>query len=562
MSREIRTRMPARFTPFGAVASPCPRRWRRALWATTLSLGLAGSGVAQTAETPSPRLERRVLQALSPPQAEAFAHDADPAEIVLEDGETLAQLLARAKAEAGVELAFTPLDPCVLVRTAGSTAGALAAGETRAFRARGSLSAQGGAVAGCGIPADAQALAAIVRVAASRGKGSLRVWPSGDPEPGISLLDYGATGGPVTSALLELCHAGSCAADFQAHAVGAGTHVRVDVVGYFAPLDVTQGPAGDPGPPGSPGAPGPPGPPGLDGAAGTSCTVASSDGNATLSCTDGSAVSWFVGFPPSLDAGLAHTCGVMHNRSIVCWGSNAAGQSSPIPAGSYIQVSAGSVHTCGLQTNGSVACWGSNGAGQVSPIPPGTYSQVSAGETHTCAVGSGGSVVCWGNNGVGQVSPIPPGTYAEVSAGGSHSCGLRTDGSIACWGANFNGQVSPIPPGTYVQVAAGANHTCGRAADGSINCWGLNSFGQVSPVPPGMYAQVAPGGFHTCGVQTSGSVACWGDNGGGQVSPVPIATYTQVSAGDSHSCGLTTSGQSLCWGLDSSGQASPPPFFP
>lgn len=260
-------------------------------------LALLVSSAARAEGNGNPRLGRRVLEALTAAQAEDFAAGADPAGIRLETGETLAQVLARMAAEARVELAYTPLDPCVVVRTASTATGALAAGETRAFRARGSLRAQGGASSGCGVPADAKALAVILRVV-PRGRGSLKIWPAGDPEPGISVLDYEAAANAVATTLVELCHEPDCAADFQVRVLAATTHVRVDVVGYLAPLSLSQGPVGDPGPAGPKGDAGPPGPPGSPGPAGPrgfagpSCTVTSSGDHRTMSCPDGTSETW------------------------------------------------------------------------------------------------------------------------------------------------------------------------------------------------------------------------------------------------------------------------------
>jgi alpha-tubulin suppressor-like RCC1 family protein len=97
--------------------------------------------------------------------------------------------------------------------------------------------------------------------------------------------------------------------------------------------------------------------------------VNQASGTTTVSCTDGSSAAWFTGFPPALDAGSLHNCGLMRNRSVVCWGSNGNTQVSPVPAGSYTQVSAGFDHTCGLTSEGAALCWGSNSVGQSSPLP-------------------------------------------------------------------------------------------------------------------------------------------------------------------------------------------------
>lgn len=243
----------------------------RTTWlALLLAIVLCAAGAAQP---PSPGWERRVLAALDARQAAAFAAGAPATEIVLADGRTLAELLAQAAAEVATPMTFTALDPCLLARTVGAAEDALRAGETRSFRVRGNLSAQGGAIAGCGVPGEARALAVAVR-AVPRGKGSLRIGPAGGALEGLPLLEYAGPGPLSGQAIVVLCQGDDCVADLQARANGAALHLVVNVVGYFAPLVVAEGPKGEPGPPGpagpggSPGPPGPRGPQGPEGPAG------------------------------------------------------------------------------------------------------------------------------------------------------------------------------------------------------------------------------------------------------------------------------------------------------
>ena len=123
-----------------------------------------------------------------------------------------------------------------------------------------------------------------------------------------------------------------------------------------------------------------------------------------------------------ISAGGSHTCALVEGGSVHCWGSGAAGllgygdeseRSAPgeaIPGLSNVrQISAGDDHTCALVSNGSVHCWGSGGNGELgygnrsnrfSPgeaIPDfGSVNQISAGDSYTCASVAGGSVHCWG----------------------------------------------------------------------------------------------------------------------------------------------------------------------
>jgi alpha-tubulin suppressor-like RCC1 family protein len=134
------------------------------------------------------------------------------------------------------------------------------------------------------------------------------------------------------------------------------------------------------------------------------------------------------------------------------------------------QIVAGCVHTCALLTNGRVRCWGANtnqstlGYGMPGysapsvdlPIVP-LVKQLAAGCYHTCAVLVDGNVLCWGFNGSGQLGygdkndvgdNEPPsreldlgGPVSQVATGGFHSCALLTDGSMRCWGRGAEGQL-------------------------------------------------------------------------------------------------------------------------
>jgi hypothetical protein len=86
----------------------------------------------------------------------------------------------------------------------------------------------------------------------------------------------------------------------------------------------------------------------------------------------------------------------------------------------YTQVSAGYYHTCGLVSDGSLQCWGDNGNGQTTVPALGvglTYTQVSAGYSHTCGLVSDGSLQCWGDNGFDQTTvPALPQYYTTYTA--------------------------------------------------------------------------------------------------------------------------------------------------
>src|SRR6266576_2606528 len=111
-------------------------------------------------------------------------------------------------------------------------------------------------------------------------------------------------------------------------------------------------------------------------------------------------------------------------------------------------------HTCALLANGTLRCWGRNGQGQIgdgtfvsstTPVPVDGVTgagAVSGGGGHTCAVLSGGTVQCWGENTFGQLgdgtttsssTPVRvrgiTGAVAVTAGWWHHSCALLGNGT-------------------------------------------------------------------------------------------------------------------------------------
>lgn len=261
-----------------------------------------------------------------------------------------------------------------------------------------------------------------------------------------------------------------------------------------------------------------------------------------------------------VSAGGDHTCGLQTGGSVVCWGSDEAGQSPP-PAGPFKYISAGRGYTCGLKADDSIVCWGGSDLyGRATP-PEGSFISVNAGWTHTCGVRSDNSVECWGNDNDGQSTP-PGGTFTSVSVGEYYySCGVKTNGSVVCWGLEFLGSTE-APDGSFASIDTGFAHGCGLKNDDSVECWGFELFDHVA-APDGSFNEVSVGSSHSCGVRIDGSVVCWGDNedSDGNVfnQSRPLGgPFVSIDAGSFHTCGVRTDGSVACWGDNRSGQSTPP----
>jgi cysteine-rich repeat protein len=327
-----------------------------------------------------------------------------------------------------------------------------------------------------------------------------------------------------------------------------------------------------------------------------------------------------------VEAGDSHVCALLSHGKVKCWGNfqwlgipDGGGQNnrgdSPGEMGANlpevnlgtgavaVKIAAGSNHTCALLDDGKVKCWGANSAGQLGlgdtnnrgllashmgdnlkPVDLGggkKATSITAGRLHTCAIREDGLVKCWGANGKGQlglgdttnrleppVAAVKLGSaliVAEVSAGGDHTCARFTNGKVKCWGGNAYGQLGLgdtkargdeqnemgdalafVKLGTdkkATSISAGFQYTCVALDDGKAKCWGRNDSGQLGR-----------GSTKTIGDE-AGEM---GDN----LDPIVMGPNTTVVAvltatGDGlrhHACARLQSGYVKCWGANNRGQ--------
>lgn len=309
-----------------------------------------------------------------------------------------------------------------------------------------------------------------------------------------------------------------------------------------------------------------------------------------------------------------------------------------------IQVSAGSEHSCALLSNQRVKCWGKNDYGQIgqgaNPDDIGDDpAEVSAALDY---IDLGTRTILIGGN-PQQV----PDTTSQITSGLYHNCALMTDGRVKCWGRNIDGELGLDTGTSYAvgdqdnemgdnlatvnlgtdsngqaytaqRIAAGGNHTCALLNNSAVKCWGNNSLGQLglgdlldraddanemgnalpfinlgrhienvggSPqLVPNKAIAIATGLAHSCALLENQSVKCWGWNVNGQlgqddyftrgdgladdgITPqqdmgdallaVDLGTgrsAIQISTGELHTCVVLDNDQVKCWGLNTFGQ--------
>ena len=183
----------------------------------------------------------------------------------------------------------------------------------------------------------------------------------------------------------------------------------------------------------------------------------------------------------SIVTGGNHTCVVTAVGTAACWGQNKDNQlgidnpavgdkfsTFPVTVpnlNNVVDLAAGDSHTCALLSNGDVKCWGGNLQGQLGIGEQGSSSSairpffgsvvegkkaisIAAAGQSTCALLIDGSVKCWGANSFGQLgdndtisqaAPVEVQNLSKaalsIEMGNGHTCILKNTGGVSCFGA-------------------------------------------------------------------------------------------------------------------------------
>eukprot|EP00903_Cladosiphon_okamuranus_P015667 g14469.t1 len=277
-----------------------------------------------------------------------------------------------------------------------------------------------------------------------------------------------------------------------------------------------------------------------------------------------------------ISCGQHHTCAILDNGDLKCWGNNMHGMLGlgdtvhrgdepgtmgdnlqPVDLGTdqtAVAVDAGRRHTCAILGNGGVKCWGGDNETDHN------YGQLGQENTFDIGIAAGqmGDNLPEINLGTGR-------TAVALACGWFHTCVILDNAKMHCFGRNFYGQLGlgdtadrgyqpgsmgdamasvDLGGGRYpVAISAGRWHTCALLDNGDVKCFGANTADNLGAGQLGL-EDIANRGIS---LATTGDGLETVELGIGRVPGWIFAAFD-------HNCVVFIDYSMKCWGLNKSGQ--------
>jgi hypothetical protein len=306
-------------------------------------------------------------------------------------------------------------------------------------------------------------------------------------------------------------------------------------------------------------------------------------------------------------SGVAGTVAFAGLLSGACRPASGGADGGPAPNG-VVAIAAGCEHTCVVLRDGRVECWGDNTSGQCGDqstpyeLTGHVVQGVSAATTvgagaSTCVTVNSGEIFCWGASVLEALgtdgnpsTPWQPSAVVgvhdavEVNVTGETGCYKNAAGALWCWGQMDFEQCGLAGGGLAPPTMTSFSHVSSFAAGvdvcavtgGQVECQGQTLCnGMTSGIAP---VWLGPNGVVTvststestalasCAVLSTGAVECWGNNTNGMLgdgtmvsraSPAPVVGISDalgVTVGADHVCAWLKDGSARCWGSNTSNQ--------
>jgi hypothetical protein len=275
----------------------------------------------------------------------------------------------------------------------------------------------------------------------------------------------------------------------------------------------------------------------------------------------------------AIATGAAHTCALLDNHRIKCWGANgfgalgvgdirlrgaAAEMGDALPfvdlgtGRTATAISAGRNQSCAILDDGSVKCWGWRSLTGL-PLPPAAAGQFGIGDEP----GEMGDALPALDLGPGR-------TATHLACGYSSSCAVLDDSSARCWGgANL------LPTATTLESTSKVRQLA-PAKDGAVALFEDGSLSNVLPgnatslalAPNEKATYVAGAWMYLCATLDGGGVKCDPPSASG-VPPTTTSTdLSAIGVGLGFSCGLSGLGDVRCWGFSKASYWCPDAVLP